>query len=76
MATLRNFTYVLDVGFETILDTLTVAVTSTPISGLIGMFIAFLVVRKRFLGRSAMEFTSMLSCLARYSNWYWVHLGV
>jgi iron(III) transport system permease protein len=59
--TLRNFTYVLDVGFETILDTLTVAVTSTPISGLIGMFIAFLVVRKRFLGRSAMEFTSMLS---------------
>ncbi len=59
--TLRNFTYVLDVGFETILDTLTVAVTSTPISGLIGMFIAFLVVRKRFLGRSVMEFTSMLS---------------
>lgn len=59
--TLRNFGYVLDVGFETILDTLTVAVTSTPISGLIGMFIAFLVVRKRFLGRSVMEFTSMLS---------------
>jgi iron(III) transport system permease protein len=59
--TWRNFSYVLDVGFETILDTLTVAVTSTPISGLIGMFIAFLVVRKRFLGRSVMEFTSMLS---------------
>lgn len=59
--TLRNFTYVLDVGFETIKDTLAVALVSTPISGILGMFIAFLVVRKRFFGRGIMEFTSMLS---------------
>lgn len=59
--TLRNFSYVFDVGYETIKDTLAVALVSTPISGLLGMFIAFLVVRKRFVGRSAMEFTSMLS---------------
>lgn len=59
--TLRNFSYVLDVGYETIKDTIAVALVSTPISGILGMFIAFLVVRKRFLGRSLMEFTSMLS---------------
>lgn len=59
--TLRNFTYVWDVGFETIKDTLAVALVSTPISGILGMFIAFLVVRKRFFARGAMEFTSMLS---------------
>lgn len=59
--TLRNFTYVWDVGFETIKDTLAVALVSTPISGILGMFIAFLVVRKKFFARGFMEFTSMLS---------------
>src|SRR5690554_20244 len=59
--TLKNFTYILDVGWETIKDTITIALVSTPISGLLGMFIAFLVVRKCFLGKGAMEFTSMLS---------------
>lgn len=59
--TLRNFTYVFDVGWKTIKDTITVALVSTPISGLLGMFIAFLVVRKRFIGKGIMEFTSMLS---------------
>jgi iron(III) transport system permease protein len=59
--TLRNFSYVWDVGYKTIKDTVTVALLSTPISGIMGMFIAFLVVRKSFLGKGAMEFTSMLS---------------
>jgi iron(III) transport system permease protein len=59
--TLSNFVYILEVGWDTIKDTLTVALVSTPISGLLGMIIAFLVVRKRFLGKGAMEFTSMLS---------------
>jgi iron(III) transport system permease protein len=59
--TLKNFTYILDVGWDTIKDTLIVALFSTPISGLLGMFIAFLIVRKRFMGRGLMEFTSMLN---------------
>jgi iron(III) transport system permease protein len=59
--TLKNFIYIIDVGWEAVKDTLIVALISTPISGILGMFIAFLVVRKRFPGRGAMEFTSMLS---------------
>ena len=32
-----------------------------PITGIMGMVIAFLIVRKRFIGRGMIEFTSMLS---------------
>ena len=59
--TLEHFRYVFQVGFKAVVDTLIIAGTSTPISGILGMIIAFLVVRKRFPGRGFMEFTSMLS---------------
>ncbi len=59
--TFKNFAYVWNVGFESVLDTLTIAGLSTPVAGIIGMIIAFLVVRKRFWGRKFMEFSSMLS---------------
>ncbi len=59
--TLRNFDYVWGVGKEAIIDTLIIAGISTPISGLLGMAIAFLVVRKSFPGKKAMDFISMLS---------------
>lgn len=59
--TLRNFQYVLSVGTKTIKDTVTIALISTPISGILGMFIAFLAVRKKFFGRQAIEFVSLLS---------------
>ncbi len=59
--TLRHFQYVFSVGWDTIKDTLLVALISTPISGVLGMLIAFLVVRRRFPGRAAMEFTSILN---------------
>lgn len=59
--TLRNFRYVWDVGYQTIVDTVTVALVTTPISGILGMFIAFLVVRRKFIGKGLMEFTSVLS---------------
>lgn len=58
--TLRNFEYVFSVGRQAITDTLLVAITSTPIAGILGMIIAFLVVRQRFPGRSTMEFVSLL----------------
>jgi iron(III) transport system permease protein len=59
--TLRHFGYVFGVGFKAVRDTLMIAGLSTPVSGLLGMVIAFLVIRKSFPGRKFMEFTSMLS---------------
>lgn len=59
--TLRNFAYVFRVGWEAVTDTMVIAGLSTPISGILGMVIAFLVVRKVFPGRRFMEFSSMLS---------------
>lgn len=59
--TLRNFGYVLGVGLDAIRDTLTVAATAAPATGLLGMVIAFLVVRRRFPGRRALELVSILN---------------
>lgn len=59
--TLQHFRYVFQVGFDTVKDTLVVAIVSTPISGLLGMLIAFLVVRRTFPGKAAMEFMSILN---------------
>jgi iron(III) transport system permease protein len=59
--TLRNFGYVFGVGAQAIKDTLIIAVTSSPLAGLLGMAIAFLVSRRRFPGRQAMEFISILN---------------
>lgn len=59
--TFDHFAYVFDVGFRTVTDTLIIAVITTPISGLLGMLIAFLVVRRAFPGKGALEFGSILS---------------
>lgn len=59
--TLQHFRYVFDVGYDTVKDTLIVAILSTPISGFLGMMIAFLVVRRNFPGKGAMEFGSILN---------------
>jgi len=59
--TLRNFSYVFGVGAQAITDTLIIAVTSSPFAGLLGMTIAFLVIRRRFPGRRLMELVSILN---------------
>jgi iron(III) transport system permease protein len=59
--TLRNFAYVVAVGLDTVRDTLLIAASSTPVSGLLGMVIAFLVVRRRFPGRRTLELVSILN---------------
>ncbi len=59
--TLKHFRYAFSVGFDTIKDTLIVALLSTPISGVLGMLIAFLVVRRTFPGKGAIEFSSILN---------------
>jgi iron(III) transport system permease protein len=53
--------YAFGVGLGTIRDTLIVALWSTPLSGFLGMLIAFLVVRTSFPGKGLMEFTSILN---------------
>lgn len=59
--TLQHFRYVFDVGFKTITDTLIIALITTPVSGILGMLVAFLIVRRHFPGKGLMEFGSILS---------------
>ncbi|MFT5871233.1 MAG: iron(III) transport system permease protein [Clostridium sp.] len=59
--TLDHFKYVFDVGLEPLKDTTLLSIYATPITGILGMIIAFLIVRKRFIGRSFIEFTSLLA---------------
>ena len=59
--TWRNFDFVINgIGSQAMGDTTRLALISTPIAGLIGMIIAYLVVRKDFLGRGALDFGTML----------------
>jgi iron(III) transport system permease protein len=59
--TLAHFKYVMTLGWEPLKNSATLALFATPITGLLGMIIAFLVVRKEFPGRRLMEFVSMLT---------------
>jgi iron(III) transport system permease protein len=59
--TLKHFRYVFSLGGRALKDTTYLAVMATPIAGLYGMIIAFLIVRKKFFGRSFIEFTSLLA---------------
>ncbi|GAB4572920.1 MAG: iron ABC transporter permease [Anaerolineae bacterium] len=59
--TLDHFDFVINgYGSEAMVDTTTLAVVATPIAGILGMLIAFLVVRKVFPGRAALDFATML----------------
>ncbi|MGD8520624.1 MAG: iron ABC transporter permease [Desulfobacterales bacterium] len=59
--TFHNYVEMFQVGKGYIFDSLKVSTWATPITGLLGMFIAFLVIRKKFIGRTTMEFVSMLT---------------
>ena len=59
--TTQHFAYVFDVGFKTITDTLIIALITTPVSGILGMMVAFLIVRRAFPAKGLMEFGSILS---------------
>lgn len=59
--TLNNYVQMFRVGKDYIIDSLSLSALATPLTGLLGMFIAFLVMRKRFIGRGVMEFISMLT---------------
>lgn len=59
--TWAHFKYVMTLGWQPLRNSVILALASTPIAGLLGMIIAFLVVRKEFPGKRAMEFVSMLT---------------
>ena len=59
--TLHNYVEMFQVGKDYIIDSLALSTLATPITGILGMFIAFLVIRKKFIGRATMEFVSMLT---------------
>ena len=59
--TLNNYVEAFRLGADYIVDSLLLAAIATPLTGLLGMVIAFLVKRKRFVGRGFMDITSMLS---------------
>ncbi|RHW32850.1 iron ABC transporter permease [Neobacillus notoginsengisoli] len=58
---LDHYRYVFSIGQKAMSDTLTLSLIATPIAGLLGMIIAYLIVRKRFAGKKIMEMVSMLS---------------
>ncbi len=59
--TLRHFQFVLmGLGSQAMMDTSKMSLIATPIAGVLGMLIAWLVVRKKFAGRGLIDFTSML----------------
>lgn len=59
--TLNNYGHALNRAAEHFKDTLLIAGVSTPVAGLLGMLVAFLVVRKRFAAKNVLEFATMLT---------------
>lgn len=47
-------------GFKAIIDTTFLSLVATPIAGIAGMVIAYLVVRKKFSGKESLDFVSTL----------------
>lgn len=59
--TLNNYAEAFHLGRDYIVDSLLLAAIATPLTGVLGMVVAFLVKRKQFVGRRLMDVTSMLS---------------
>lgn len=58
---LNHFKYVINLGMKPIKDTTFLSLVATPLSGILAMIIAFLIVRRNFLGKSFIEVTTMLA---------------
>ncbi len=58
--TLRHWNMTVTRGVEAILDTTFLSALATPVAAILGMVIAWLVVRKKFTGKDALDFTSNL----------------
>ncbi len=58
--TLQHYRVVFTEGWRVLKDTLVIAAFATPLGGLYGVVLGYLVARRRFPGRTAMEITSMI----------------
>ena len=58
--TWKHFEFIALSGWDTLKNSITLAIYAAPIGGLLGMIIAYLTVRTRFFGRKVMETASML----------------
>src|SRR5699024_362636 len=58
--TLEHFEYMLSTGLDTVWSTLILAAIATPITGLLGVVVAYLLVRKRFAGKRSLEVSTAL----------------
>lgn len=58
--TLDHYRYAFSIGKKAIIDTTIFSAIAAPITGVLAMIIAYLIVRKRFLGRSFIDFTSVI----------------
>ncbi|HEY8463464.1 MAG TPA: iron ABC transporter permease, partial [Bacillota bacterium] len=58
--TLEHFVYAWDVGKDSVRSTTIMATVATIIAGFLSMVIAFLMVRKNFLGKKAMGFVTLM----------------
>lgn len=59
--TLKHYKYVFNLGASALTDTTYLAAIATPITGVLGMIIAYFIVRKRFIGKGFIEFSSLLA---------------
>src|SRR3989442_13491481 len=56
----RHYATAITRGIEAFMDTTFLSAVATPLAGVAGMVIAYLVVRKAFSGKEALDFTSNL----------------
>ena len=59
--TLKHWRYAWDVGYHSIKSTVFLALVATPITGILGMIIAYILVRKQFPGKKLLGLVSMLA---------------
>ncbi len=59
--TLEHFRYVFSIGFTPLKNAVILALVAMPVAGLTGMAIAFLTVRKDFIGKKYMSLASLLT---------------
>ncbi len=59
--TLDHYKYILDFGMDPIIQTTVLAIIATIITSIFSMILAFLIVRKKFIGKTFIEFTTIMA---------------
>lgn len=57
---LKNYRFVFSRGLRPLMDSLILSLIATPITAILGMIIAFLLVRKQFFGKRLMQVATMI----------------